>query len=92
MRALRVEKNDGEITTELRELDDDDLMAGDVTIDVEYSSINFKDGLAIMGRPGVIRDYPHHPGHRPRWHGRDGGCRQPMVSGRPRAAQRLGCG
>jgi acrylyl-CoA reductase (NADPH) len=62
MRALRVEKNDGEITTELRELDDDDLMAGDVTIDVEYSSINFKDGLAIMGRPGVIRDYPLIPG------------------------------
>jgi acrylyl-CoA reductase (NADPH) len=62
MRALRVEKNDGEITTELRELGDDDLMAGDVTVDVEYSSINFKDGLAIMGRPGVIRDYPLIPG------------------------------
>ena len=30
-------------------------MAGDVTIDVEYSSINFKDGLALTGRPGVIK-------------------------------------
>src|SRR5690606_27125101 len=63
MRALKVEKNDDGITTRLiTDLGDDDLMAGDVTIDVEYSSINFKDGLAIMGRPGVIRDYPLIPG------------------------------
>ncbi|MCW4385851.1 oxidoreductase [Salinibacterium sp. SYSU T00001] len=63
MRALRVEKNDDGISTRLiTDLGDDDLMAGDVTIDVEYSSINFKDGLAIMGRPGVIRDYPLIPG------------------------------
>ena len=40
----------------LREdLTDDFLMPGDVTIDVEYSSINFKDGLALTGRPGVIK-------------------------------------
>ncbi|MBF0672194.1 MAG: oxidoreductase [Salinibacterium sp.] len=63
MRALKVEKNDDGITTRLiTDLGDDDLMAGDVTIDVEYSSINFKDGLAITGRPGVIRDYPLIPG------------------------------
>jgi len=45
---------DGRAT--LREdLTDDYLMPGDVTIDVEYSSINFKDGLALTGRPGVIK-------------------------------------
>lgn len=35
------------------ELDDPDL--GDVVIDVEYSSLNYKDGLALSGRPGVVR-------------------------------------
>jgi len=34
---------------------DDALGEGDVTVDVEYSSINFKDGLALTGRPGVIK-------------------------------------
>lgn len=60
-RALRVEKPHGDpaaITANLVELDDGDLMPGDVTVDVEYSSVNFKDGLALSGRPGVIRDYP----------------------------------
>lgn len=37
------------------DLTDDFLMPGDVTVDVEYSSINFKDGLALTGKPGVIR-------------------------------------
>jgi acrylyl-CoA reductase (NADPH) len=37
------------------DLGDDSLGDGDVTLDVEYSSINFKDGLALTGRPGVIK-------------------------------------
>ena len=36
-------------------LDDRILMAGDVTIDVEYSSLNYKDGIALTGRPGIVR-------------------------------------
>ncbi|HRN29319.1 MAG TPA: acryloyl-CoA reductase, partial [Terrimesophilobacter sp.] len=40
----------------------DALMPGDVTVDVEYSSINYKDALSIAGRPGIIRDYPLIPG------------------------------
>ncbi|MHB1171629.1 MAG: acrylyl-CoA reductase (NADPH) [Lacisediminihabitans sp.] len=47
---------------ELVELEDDDLMPGDVTIDVEYSSLNYKDALALAGKPGVIRQYPLIPG------------------------------
>ncbi|MBX0301210.1 oxidoreductase [Cryobacterium sp. 1639] len=39
-------------------LDDDALMAGDVTVAVEFSSINYKDGLALMGKPGVVRVWP----------------------------------
>ena len=61
-RALRTDRSDGGISTTLVELDDDALPGGDVTIDVEYSSVNYKDGLAITGRPGVIRRYPLTPG------------------------------
>jgi acrylyl-CoA reductase (NADPH) len=45
-------------TSALRMVDGSFLMPGDVTIAVEYSSINFKDGLAIAGRPGVVRVWP----------------------------------
>ena len=63
MRAWMVTKNADGTSAELRDsLTDDELMPGDVTIDVEYSSINYKDGLALAGRPGVIREYPLIPG------------------------------
>lgn len=42
----------------LATLDVNALMPGSVTIAVDYSSINFKDGLAISGRPGVVRTWP----------------------------------
>jgi acrylyl-CoA reductase (NADPH) len=42
----------------LVELSDAELPEGDVTIDVEYSSLNYKDALALQGKPGVIRQYP----------------------------------
>ncbi|MBC7443390.1 MAG: oxidoreductase [Ramlibacter sp.] len=45
-------------TAALRVVDDAFLMPGDVTIAVDYSSINFKDGLALTGRPGVVRVWP----------------------------------
>ncbi|AWB88186.1 MDR family oxidoreductase [Salinibacterium hongtaonis] len=67
MRALWTSQTDDAITTELTELDDsvlhdDERAPGDVIVDIEYSGINYKDGLAIMGRPGVIRNYPLIPG------------------------------
>lgn len=63
MRAWVVEKGEDGVRAELRDsLTDDDLMPGEVTIDIEYSSINYKDGLALTGRPGVIREYPLIPG------------------------------
>ncbi|MBG6237481.1 acrylyl-CoA reductase (NADPH) [Mycetocola sp. CAN_C7] len=49
-------------TASLRDLTDDDLMPGDTVISVEYSSINYKDGLALLGRPGVVRTWPLIPG------------------------------
>ena len=46
----------------LRTLDDDFLAPDEVTIDVEYSALNYKDGLALAGKPGVVRTSPLIPG------------------------------
>lgn len=45
-------------TATLRVVDDGFLMPGDVTVAVQYSSLNFKDALALMGRPGIARVWP----------------------------------
>jgi acrylyl-CoA reductase (NADPH) len=42
----------------IRELSDDDLPEGDVTVDVAWSDLNYKDGLAVTGRGKVIRRFP----------------------------------
>src|SRR5947209_11939205 len=42
----------------LRDLDDDALPDGDVTVAVRYSSLNYKDGLAVTGKGKIIRSYP----------------------------------
>ncbi len=47
---------------QLRQIDDSELMAGDVSVDVEYSTVNFKDGLAITGAASVVRRFPMIPG------------------------------
>lgn len=46
----------------LTEIDDSDLMAGDVTVAIEASTVNYKDGLAITGKAPVIRRFPLVPG------------------------------
>jgi acrylyl-CoA reductase (NADPH) len=63
-RALQVTRDDdGTVAVALRDdLTDADLAEGDVTIDVEYSGINYKDGLALAGSPGVMRVSPLIPG------------------------------
>lgn len=47
---------------EIRELDESQLPEGDVTVSVSYSSLNYKDGLAISGRKPVVRRFPMVPG------------------------------
>jgi acrylyl-CoA reductase (NADPH) len=66
-RAIVIEqKLEGSRITEhsarLRDCDDDVLMPGAVTIGVEYSGINYKDGLAIAGKPGIVGTSPLIPG------------------------------
>jgi acrylyl-CoA reductase (NADPH) len=51
-----------EHSARLRDVDDDVLMPGAVTIGVEYSGINYKDGLAIAGKPGIVGTSPLIPG------------------------------
>jgi acrylyl-CoA reductase (NADPH) len=62
-RALVVEKaEDGGISQSIQQLDDARLPAGDVTVRVEYSTLNYKDGLCMHGQGGLVRTYPHVPG------------------------------
>jgi len=61
--ALVVNKDeDGKTHADVRQLGLDDLPEGDVTVAVEYSTVNYKDGLCIGPGGGVVRKYPHVPG------------------------------
>ncbi|MFN8505058.1 MDR family oxidoreductase [Kouleothrix sp.] len=60
--ALVLEQRDGATVAEIRSLAADALPAGDVLVDVAFSSLNYKDGLAITGRGKVIRQFPMVPG------------------------------
>jgi len=61
-RALRVFKTDAGQEARLATLTDADLMDGDVDVRVEYSTLNYKDGLAMTGRAPVVRTFPLTPG------------------------------
>lgn len=53
---------DESLSVQVETLSIDALPAGEVVIEVEYSSLNFKDALATQAHPGVVRDLPHVPG------------------------------
>lgn len=62
-RALVVEKDDdGKTHAGVQTLADDRLPQGDVTVAVEYSTLNYKDGLCLGSGGGLVRSYPHVPG------------------------------
>ena len=57
-KAIVVDKTEGGQTVKLTDFDEKDLMDGDVTVRVEYSTVNYKDGLAVTGKRqwcGVFR-------------------------------------
>ena len=60
--AILIDKTDAGQTAVLSQLDEARLPEGDVTIDVAYSTLNYKDGLAITGRSPVVRKFPMVPG------------------------------
>lgn len=61
-KAILIEKTDAGQSVELKDLDESQLPEGNVTIDVAYSTINYKDGLAITGAGPVVRRWPMVPG------------------------------
>ncbi len=61
--ALLVEKDDdGKTHASVQQIGMDRLPAGDVTVAVDYSTVNYKDGLCIGPGGGLVRNYPHVPG------------------------------
>ena len=61
--AVVVRKNEeGKTSAGVEQLDVDQLPDGDVTIAVEYSTLNYKDGLCLGPGGGLVRNYPHVPG------------------------------
>lgn len=61
-KALLVEQHDGQTQATIRTLPKEMLPQGDVLVRVVYSSLNYKDGLAVTGQGRVIRNYPMAPG------------------------------
>ncbi|MDI2074172.1 acrylyl-CoA reductase (NADPH) [Bradyrhizobium japonicum] len=57
-KAIRIDKADKGTTAALTQFDDAELMDGDVTVRVEWSTLNYKDGLALTGEAPVVRRFP----------------------------------
>jgi acrylyl-CoA reductase (NADPH) len=57
-KAIRVDKAEKGTTVALTQFDEADLMDGDVTVAVEWSAVNYKDGLAVTGKAPVVRRFP----------------------------------
>ncbi|MEA2946065.1 MAG: acrylyl-CoA reductase, partial [Alphaproteobacteria bacterium] len=61
-RAVRIDKTEAGQTAKLVDFDENELMDGDVTVRVEWSTVNYKDGLAVSGKAPVVRRFPMIPG------------------------------
>lgn len=61
-KALLVEKDEHGYRANIRELPESSLPEGDVTVDIEHSTLNYKDALAITGKGSIVRAFPMVPG------------------------------
>src|ERR1700760_4405674 len=61
-RALVLHEEGGKVVPRLEAIDEANLPAGDVTVAVEYSTLNYKDGMILQGLGRLVRQYPHVPG------------------------------
>jgi len=61
-KALVLSEADGKVSNEIQKLTSSDLPEGDVLVRVEYSDVNYKDGMVVNGIGGLVRNYPHVPG------------------------------
>ena len=62
MKAILINKDDNGYGASLSDVDENDLPEGDVTVQVDYSTLNYKDSLAITGSSPVVRNFPMVPG------------------------------
>lgn len=62
MKAILIDKDEAGYRAELTQVDESQLPEGDVTVQVAYSTLNFKDSLAITGKSPVVRSFPMVPG------------------------------
>ncbi len=61
-RALVLHEEDGNVVPRLESIDDSRLPEGEVTVAVEYSTLNYKDGMILQNQGRLVRQYPHVPG------------------------------
>ncbi len=61
-KALLLTEKDGKVSSEITSLDEERLPEGDVIVRVQYSTLNYKDGLILNGLGRLVRNYPHIPG------------------------------
>jgi acrylyl-CoA reductase (NADPH) len=62
MKALVLNRQEDRVTTAVEEVDEARLPEGDVTVAVEHSTLNYKDGLIILDKAPLVRSFPHVPG------------------------------
>src|SRR5882757_2193965 len=60
--VLMLREADGKVTSAIERIDAAALPPGDVTVAVEYSTLNYKDGMILKGLGRLVRKYPHVPG------------------------------
>jgi acrylyl-CoA reductase (NADPH) len=61
-KALMLEEKDGKVVSAIQQVDEARLPDGDVTVAVSHSTLNYKDGLILLGQGRLVRQYPHVPG------------------------------
>ena len=61
-KALMLEEKDGKVVSSIQKVDEAKLPEGDVTVAVSHSTLNYKDGLILLGQGRLVRQYPHIPG------------------------------
>ncbi len=60
--ALVIDEKDGKVTPSIQTVAEDQLPAGEVTLEARYSTLNYKDGMVLNGIGKLVRSYPHVPG------------------------------
>ncbi|HML09428.1 MAG TPA: MDR family oxidoreductase [Stellaceae bacterium] len=61
-RALVLHESGGKISSRIETVDEERLPEGDVTVAIDYSTLNYKDGMVLQGQGRLVRAYPHVPG------------------------------